>query len=237
MMVSMHLSPELRRKREHWRVIGLLPVLKFATKAIAQQETSKRQRQSLLEVCLDSILRVWKEVQLEGIEMVDAAGVVSLVRPYVGIVLADNVDIWALSRVVGGDCAACTRCKGSLLDTGVAPLRSTESEKPLVMRALNLIEQLKQPALTAVAKRGIKQDLASALLVLKGRGLHPLRNVLWQLFPYTDGYRSFGWPLLHNCQKGVLEKLMLLALLRIHSRLGQSEAEASDGSNDESEEG
>ena len=75
--------------------------------------------------------------------MVDAAGVVYLVRPYVGIVLADNVDIWALSRVVGGDCAACTRCKGSLLDTGVAPLRSTESEKPLVMRALDLIEQLK----------------------------------------------------------------------------------------------
>ena len=114
-----------------------MDVLKFATVAISRQEVSKRRRQACLEAQLNHIFKEFELILREGLDLMDPSGQAHVVFAYPAIVLADNMDIWSITCVLGGDCAACRRRKGSLLDTTPAPLRTTQTEQPLVQRVLH----------------------------------------------------------------------------------------------------
>ena len=203
-----------------------MDVLKFATVAISRQEVSKRRRQACLEAQLNHIFKDFELILREGLDLMDPSGQAHVVFAYPAIVLADNMDIWGITRVLGGDCAACRRCKGSLLDTAPAPLRTTQTEQPLVQRVFDAEARVKA---SASATRGdAKEELAEALKVLKQAGMHAETNVLWQLAPFTDGYQGLGWPLLHNAPKGFIEKQMLLVIQRAFKQLGVEREEEDD---------
>ena len=203
-----------------------MDVLKFATVAISRQEVSKRRRRACLEAQLNHIFKEFELILREGLDLMDPSGQAHVVFPYPAIVLADNMDIWSITCVLGGDCAACRRRKGSLLDTTPAPLRTTQTEQPLVQRAFDAEARVK--ASTPATRKDAKEELAAALKELKQAGLHAATNVLWQLSPFTDGYQGLGWPLLHNAPKGFIEKQMLLVFQRTFKQQGAEGADEED---------
>ena len=235
LIVSNHLSPAERRKRANWHVVALLPVLKFASTAIQRSAQATRQRKALLLECYSVLFGSWTTVMTEGLDLTDASGRTHVVYPFVGCLLADNMEIYSIAQVVSLRCACCWKARPFSSTDNLLPLRrTTATERPRVEAVLRL--QADATSTNARVRSAAKAQLGGAETALRSRGLLPHANPLWSLPWGTDAYQIFGWPLIHNGAKGILEKLAQLTWQRVWRRghfEGDDDEDDEDGGGEE----
>ena len=125
----------------------------------------------------------------EGLDLMDASGRTHVVYPFVGCLLADNMEIYSIAQIVSLRCACCRKARPFSSTDNLLPLRrTTETERPHVEAVLRL--QADATSTIVRVRSAAKAQLGGAETALRSRGLLPHANPLWSLPWGTDAYLS-----------------------------------------------
>ena len=182
-----NLPKSIRRKpsKQGQILLAYLPTSRLLH--IANKAARRRTQTNLFHACMNFILTPLKIAGIEGIEIIDGAGMVCrghlILAAYIG-------DYPEQILVTGGFTGDCPECDCPNKELGVYPCQHAPRNLNVV---LNALEQLGSPQYAQTCRDA---------------NIKPIQHPFWEDLPYVNIFQSITPDILHQLHQGVVKHLI-----------------------------